>query len=72
MNVNVTTGQLKACIDAHYEALVHQIRDCGRSAPPADGAILTIVNTIDVLETIIPSDDPAGRGVGMGMIGEPE
>lgn len=64
MNLPVTSAELEACKAKHREVLVHKIRECGRSEPPSDGAIMTIMNTLAMLEQVIPVDDPAGRGEG--------
>lgn len=64
MNLPVTAKQLAACRAKVTEALVHSIRECGRSYPPADGGILRLAQTLDILDRVIPLDDPAGRGIG--------
>lgn len=62
MNLPVTTQQITDCRAKVVEALVHSIRECGRSYPPADGGILRLAQTLDILDKVIPMDDPAGRG----------
>ena len=56
MRINVTQEQIAACIKANEEALVHHIRDCGRSHPPADGTIGRIVANLDALRGLAPLD----------------
>jgi hypothetical protein len=58
----ITAQQLADCRAKHVEALVHTIRECGRSFPPSDGGILRLAQTLDLLDSIITMDDPAGRG----------
>lgn len=55
MRINVTADQLAAAIQANEDALVHAIRDCGRSHPPGDGAIATLVANIKALREIEPA-----------------
>lgn len=62
LTLPITTKQLEECRAKVREALVHTIRECGRSYPPADGGILRLAQTLDVLDAVIPMDDPAGRG----------
>ena len=62
MNLNVTAQQLADCRAKVIEALTHSIRECGRSFPPGDGGILRLAQTLDILDKVIPVDDPAGRG----------
>jgi hypothetical protein len=52
LKINVTAEQLAACIKAHEEALVHHIRDCGQSHPPADGSIGRIMVSIEALRML--------------------
>ena len=54
MKLPVTGKELADCIAKHREVLTHKIRECGRSEPPADGAILTLMQTLRALEDIEP------------------
>ena len=62
MRINVTPEQLAACIQANQEALIHHIRDCGRSHPPADGTIGRIAANLEALAkmvaTLPPREEP--------------
>jgi hypothetical protein len=63
MKLPVTGKELADCIARFREVLAHKIRDCGRSEPPADGAILTLVKTIELLESglVEPRGGPLDR-----------
>lgn len=59
IQANVTQEQLDACIQAHLDMLVANIRD----PRPADGLIVPLVAAIRLLKSeIIASDDKLGRG----------
>ena len=60
LRLSVTSEQLATCRAKHIGALEANIKG---SSAPADGAILTIINTLAALDTVIPMDDPAGRGL---------
>jgi hypothetical protein len=54
LQLPVTDKELADCIAKHREVLTHKIRECGRSEPPSDGAIITIIRTLKALEDIQP------------------
>lgn len=67
IRLNVTSKDLAEAIAKHELALEAQIR--GGVARPLDGDVLTLIQTIKALRSqIIPSDDPAGRGLGQSDI----
>lgn len=45
---HLTTSDINACIAMHEQALETAVKDLGRS--PADGYVLTIIQTIHALE----------------------
>lgn len=52
--VAVTLEQLAKCIETHENELVNHIRSL---TSPSDGAILTIIQTLDRLAQIIPTKE---------------
>lgn len=65
IRLNITKAELDAAIAKHEHVLLTLIR--AEANRPVEGDILTLINTIKALRTeIIPKDDPAGRGIGLG------
>lgn len=61
IQVPLKQAEIDASIERHRHALVNLIRDTMH--PPADGAIIGIMDAIHALQTrVIASDDKAGRG----------
>lgn len=63
IQLDVTQNYIDQCIELHKGCLVRLIKE--KEAPPADGAIICILDAIDALQNrVIASDDKAGRGLG--------
>ena len=65
IQVDVTQNYIDKTIARHQEVLRNLLMS--DHAPPADGAIVRIIEAIDALQTrLIARDDKAGRGLGNG------